>query len=283
MMNRVLVAGMPNSGKSTFIGALRHVLVAQDIPSALELTNLSSNETHLNKLENDWLDGTKVPRTQSSTETWVEFKLRDNETGNSVTLALPDLRGESFEQPATLGRCDDELLAEIVAADGLMLFTNADREDDKLMISDVADILEGDPEPQPPVKAKKFDPREMPEEAKIVELLQYVNRAPRYGKRRRLALLISAWDVVETSLKDEPDAWLASNCAMLEQFLRYNADLWEVRVYGVSAQGGKLPRDRERLLKITKPSERIRIKGYGAHAHDITSPLRWLISGPRDS
>jgi hypothetical protein len=119
----------------------------------------------------------------------------------------------------------------------------------------------------------------MPEEAKVVELLQMMNRRPAPPRPRKLAVLVSGWDAVQ-SVNDAalPDTWMAANRPMVEQFLRYNADLWTCRFYGVSAQGGVLPRDKEQLVAMRKPSERIRIAGHGASAHDLTSPIRWLMA-----
>ncbi|MBA4760006.1 MAG: hypothetical protein H2052_17075 [Sphingosinicella sp.] len=280
-MNRILVAGMPSSGKSTYIAALRHVLVANEISCVLELVGLSPEESHLNRLELDWVDGKMVQRTQSASETWVELQIRDRTTQESIVLALPDLKGESFEQPATLGHLQDDLQKELEAASSVMLFTSADREDDKLLISDIADILDNSDDTDVP--GQPFDAREMPEEVKIVELLQFANRRPRLSRQRKLALIVSAWDVVADCAQTEPYYWLATNCAMLEQFLRFNSHLWDVRVYGISAQGGRLPEDRERLMKISKPSERIKVVGHGAEQHDITAPLRWLIASQHPS
>jgi len=277
MMNRILVAGMPSSGKSTYIAALRHALVAKDVSCALELVGLSQEEAHLNKLELTWVDGKEMQRTRSANETWVELEIRDRATQESVVLALPDLKGESFEQPATLGLLQEDLQHELSSASSVMLFTSADREDDKLLISDMADIL-GDLPADADIAATPFDAREMPEEVKIVELLQFANRRPQFGRQRKLALIASAWDVVEGQMQTEPERWLTANRAMLDQFLRYNSHLWDVRVYGISAQGGRLPEDRDRLMKFSKPSERIQVVGYGADRHDISAPLRWLIA-----
>jgi len=77
-----------------------------------------------------------------------------------------------------------------------------------------------------------------------------------------------------------PDYWLKTRRPMLAQFLETNDDIWELRVYGVSAQGGRLPQDKEALEKIRRPSERIRIAGHDAGAHDISAPLRWLLHSP---
>jgi hypothetical protein len=277
LINRILVAGMPSSGKSTYIAALRHALVAKDVSCALELVSLAQEETHLNKLEVAWVDGREMQRTQSANETWVELQIRDRATEESIVLALPDLKGESFEQPATLGLLQEELQRELISASSIMLFTSADREDDKLLISDMADII-GDAPLGADAAAIPFDPREMPEEVKIVELLQFANRRPQLSRQRKLALILSAWDVVDVQARAEPERWLTANSTMLDQFLRYNSHLWEVRVYGISAQGGKLPDDRDRLMKISKPSERIHVVGHGADRHDISAPLRWLIA-----
>lgn len=124
----------------------------------------------------------------------------------------------------------------------------------------------------------KFTPEGMAEEVKIVEFLQMANRRPLYPKPRKLALIASAWDVVEMEEGITPERWLAQNRPMLAQFLASNADLWEVRIYGVSAQGGKLPERKAELKGMLNQSERVRIIGHGAALHDLTAPLRWLIT-----
>jgi Double-GTPase 1 len=278
MNHRILVAGMPNSGKSTFLVALHYVLIAQEVETALELTGLSTDAAHLNKLESDWIDGRKVERTKSSTETWIELKIRDRASGKEGVLTLPDLRGESFEHPATLGQIDEELLSELAETDSILLFINADKEDDRALISDFGDLLDSESEHGTLPSVKPFDPREMPEDVKIVELLQLVNRSPRFARKRNLALLISAWDAVEEKSELDPESWLHQSATMLSQFLRHNQHLWNVRIYGVSAQGGSLPRDQAKLVKISKPTKRVRVVGRDAGAHDLTAPVQWLIS-----
>lgn len=270
-MKHQLIVGMPESGKSTFIAAMRHVLLSNTVDTELELTGLADEEKHLNDLERDWLECKEVQRTKPGTEGWVQFRVRDRATGEEAVLSVPDLRGEAFEQPACSGQCQRELYDAVAVSDGILLFTNAEREDDALLISDLGDILDGDGEN---ADISSFNPYDLPEEVKIVEFLQMANRRPIQFKRRRVALIVSAWDVVPEGM--EPEAWLAEKRPMLAQFLRYNAELWDVRVYGVSAQGGRLPQDRKRLARVRTPAERIRLVGHGANRHDLTSPLRWL-------
>ena len=275
-MRRQLIVGMPASGKSTFIAALRHLLVADEVATELELTALSDEESHVNELEADWLACREVQRTKTATEGWVEFRVRNRATGAQSVLSVPDLRGETFEQPLCAGRCNRELYDALGDADALLLFTNADRPDDASLISDFNDMLDGLEQPagkNPGPMPVPFDPMAMPEETKIVEFLQMANRRPLRPKLRRIGIVVSAWDVVSDA--STPEEWFAERRPMIDQFLSNNADLWEVRLYGVSAIGGKLPRDRKKLNKM-KPSERIVLVGEQTAPHDLTAPLSWL-------
>lgn len=273
-MNRQLIVGMPNSGKSTFIAALRHQLVANEVETSLILNGLAAEEEHLNRLEQEWLNLQPVQRTKPSTEGWVELNIKDRNSGTQSSLLIPDLRGEAFEQPACTGQCPKDLYDELTNSDGLLLFTNADKPDDCLLIDDLHDLL---PPGQNPIQSTPFRAEHMPEEVKVVELLQTINRSPQYSRNRKLAIIVSAWDVVSHQSENVvPATWFAINRPMLSQFLATNLDNWTVRVYGVSAQGGRLPEDQDKLANII-PSERIKVFGYGASLHDLSAPLRWLM------
>lgn len=272
-MNRQLIVGMPNSGKSTFIAALRHLLVANEVETSLLLNRLAADEGHLNRLEKEWLNLSPVQRTKPSTEGWVELNIKNKTTNEESSLLIPDLRGEAFEQPACTGQCSTELYSALVDSSGLLLFTNADKADDSLLLDDLQDLLPAGSTSQPlPFKAE-----DMPEEVKIVELLQTINRNRRSSRMRHLAIIISAWDVVAANSGEaSPYAWFKSKRPMLSQFLESNSDKWTTRVYGVSAQGGKLPRDQAKLEEVT-PSKRVIVVGHGAAVHDLSAPLNWLM------
>jgi hypothetical protein len=229
------------------------------------------------------------------------LKIRIRTTGETAELSIPDLRGEAFEQPACISQCRTELLAALSNSDGLLLFTNADRQDDMMLIDDISDMFDGiDPGGEEPTAAlsdeakvegqangseqqdtgehQGFDPSDMPEEVKVVEFLQVANRRPLQEKKRKIGVLVSAWDVVPVAESDEPEKWFRSNRPMLAQFLDANSNLWELRVYGVSAQGGKLPEQKEKLERISCQSKRIQIVGDDVAEHDLSAPLHWLMS-----
>jgi hypothetical protein len=199
--------------------------------------------------------------------------------------------------------------------DGILLFTNADRGADDVRLEQFAELLVDDNtmlEDKPtsldqvsadaviiPVDVQAqdggvtgrdpsiqnettqddfvaFDPRNMPEEPLLVEMLQILNRPPRAPKKRMIAVVVSAWDEIdEPSLA--PEDWLRRNRPMVWQFLRCNSALWKVRVYGVSAQGGRLPQDKV-ALQGKVPGQRVQIVGHGARPHDLTAPIEWLMT-----
>lgn len=295
-MTKVIAAGMPASGKSTFIAALTHLLTAEQVPTELRLAKLSEDEGHLSRLEEAWLAAAKLDRTKKSSEQWVSFLVADTQTKAESELLVPDLRGELFAQPATVGRCQRRLWEALIDCDGLLLFTNADAPIDDLMVDQVSQMAEGIVGRGPAIssapldagreqsgagssqnnfEASKFRADDMPEEAKLVELLQIMNRFPSFPKRRRLALIVSAWDVVDDH---DPLNWISVNRPMLHQYLKHAVDLWEVRFYGVSAQGGDLPKEQGKLRAIRFPSERVRVVGPEVGPHDLTSIVKWVAS-----
>jgi hypothetical protein len=116
----------------------------------------------------------------------------------------------------------------------------------------------------------------------LVDLLQCLQRQPFEAKPMKVALVVSAWDLAPDGGTDA-EKWLKDRYPLLAQFLANSEGILDLRVYGVSAQGGRLSKkkdgpgpDRERLLAIVPASKRIRIIGPEAAEHDLTRPLLWL-------
>ena len=294
-MTTVVLAGTPKSGKSTFVAALSHLLNSGELPTTLSLTRLSADEHHLSWLQERWLDAELVDRTKKQTESWVTFHIEDvgSEQPAQGDLLVPDLRGELFTQPATMGVCDRALLGALQASTAILLFTSAEAPTDNVTIGEINEIMaatgheepEQPEEPEEPKEAKEakdsqsnFVPDNMPEQVKLVELLQAINRQHRQASRRRLAVIVSAWDIVQEVTPDTTaEQWMQQNRPMLDQFLKSNGDLWDVSVFGVSAQGGVLPRDAEKFKKLAKQSSRIVVSTQGHTSHDLTSIIAWAM------
>jgi hypothetical protein len=108
-----------------------------------------------------------------------------------------------------------------------------------------------------------------------VDVLQFVMWLREERQLPRIALMISAWDLVTAPLS--PPEWLERRLPLLSQFLMASVRDRELRVYGISAQGGDLQRDRAALQLARNASERIRvIEGRKEH-HDLSAPIKWLL------
>lgn len=125
---------------------------------------------------------------------------------------------------------------------------------------------------------REWEPKLLPAQVRIVQLLSDFIRPPFTPRSRRLAIMISAWDLTR-GMKLTPRQWLAANMPLVEQFLRANGDSFKHQVYGVSAQGVNLE-DQPAVGEAAKltPSRRIQIVGPEDEGHDLTAPLVWLMS-----
>ncbi|MDR8402241.1 hypothetical protein NE850_38650 [Paraburkholderia sp. USG1] len=295
-----LILGMPSSGKSTFIAALGEVLMSDDVESSFKTEFLDDAQKHMVALHDRWLTFQELDRTKTGQENWLSFHLIARD-GTRALIQLPDLSGESIRDAVVTGLYPNELHDALADCNGILLFTKTSTKFDDVLLYEVSDLIQASPtetaaepaaettassQPEdgkptndaktPPV-APRFSAQDMPEQPKIVQLLQTVTDL-RPAKRRRLAIILSAWDTVDDSVT--PDEWFDQNRTMLAQYLESNESHWDVRVYGISAQGGSLPRDKKRLQKIIKPSERVSIVGHGALTHDLCAPIKWLMQNP---
>ena len=94
----------------------------------------------------------------------------------------------------------------------------------------------------------------------------------------QLAIVASAWDLVE-DLGMSPREWLQSELPLLDQFLTTNTRTVNWEIYGVSAQGGRFPKDAEKLRRTSRPTQRIKVVGPAGESHDITQPIYWAMLG----
>ena len=272
MKPNIVLVGLPKSGKSSFLAALRHLMISREVSTAINLERFAGNEAHANALSAHWHDVLPFGRTSMLEEGQVAVIGSKRDTGDPVTLDLPDLSGERFRQLAGSRTCVASLQSALLGADGVLLFVNAWKEFEDASKDEVGHTAAMAPEP--------WDPEGMPEQAHLLEILNFLNRYPAPAKRRRVALIVSAWDVVDPD-HTCPSSWLEQHRFMLWRFLSNNRALFDTRAYGVSALGGD-PEDPETAVKLrafAEPSRRIAIVGHGAGQHDLTAPLLWLAGG----
>ena len=294
------IVGLPRSGKTTFLAALWYLIGSGEVPTSMVLEHYSGDYKYINALEESWLKCEEMPRTSSLAGVGdVNMLINDKTSGNKITLRFPDLAGEVFEAQIASRSCSESYFNYFSLDGGILLFVNADRKTDGLTHLDLAGILGGDFDegdqglavntaqvdldklPAGEQEAEisvEWSAKLIPEQVQLVELLQFLQRKPFVRKARKLAIIVSAWDIVSNAELD-PSAWLKREFPLLYQFVESNPDSFEFRVYGVSAQGGPVTGSKRAELLQMVPSTRIRCVGPGIDGHDITTPLVWL-SGP---
>jgi hypothetical protein len=239
---------------------------------------------YLEEIAQAWSEGWRVGRTQQVEE--VKINLRDPSSNADMVLEFADLSGETYERAFATRLCTPAFIELVKDAAGVLLFVSADRVLDDVTILDAF----GDLSEENHVKAVSreddggeevpWNPEKTPLQVQIVDLLQTLQLAPFIKRPFKIAVIVSAWDL---SAETSAETWLEKKMPLLDQYLRNGEGATDMRVYGVSAQGGKLTKkgeppsvDRERLLSIVPASKRILIVGNDVSEHDLTAPIKWL-------
>jgi hypothetical protein len=293
-----VMIGLPEAGKTTYLAALWHVLCSNEVDGSLTLARLEGDQTYLNQIREAWARASTIGRTNPGKEPNLCFLLKD-EAGNELAIRVPDLSGEAFEAD-WVDRTMEKERAEILSdVSGAMLFINPQNVRSEVLISAVADDateLEDDDEPgdegstdtqqtedtdqngdgaDGPGDSTEWRAELAPTQIQLVDLLQIVLRL---NERRPLFLVVvvSAWDEIKQNIK--PENWVKRELPLLWQFLTSNPNDLKSTYLGISAQGGDLEKDGDRLKGIDIPSERISVVPMtDGISHDITRPLRWLM------
>jgi len=296
-----VVMGLPESGKTTFLAALWHLIEAGDTDCQLALDGYKGNLTYLNKISEAWRTFQNVPRTPYGEEVDVSIGLRNQITGERGNAFFPDVAGEVFDRQVIDRRCRSDFVDAVSADDGVLFFITANTHEDFLSLAELNERLGiaagvvpknvGGAAPvtnnggeeglgaNPAVHGRDWRREDIPRQVKIVQILSDLQRSPFAQRRRRVAIMISAWDLAR-GMNMTPRAWLASHMPLVDQYLTTNSIAFEHEIYGVSAQGVDLRNAAavDEAAKLPQSSRRIQILGPEGEGHDLTLPLVWLMS-----
>lgn len=279
----VLLSGLAEAGKSTWLAALWQVFEEDGFDSALTLEAYLGEQSYIAELNRVWTRCERVDRTPLQSPGAVAVQLRDR-AGAQVRLEVPDLSGELFREHWAQRHWEPAFDRQVQAANGLLLMISTLTEG-VLMLRDIEEVSksgqdDADAHKDMPsgevAEIPEWDPRQTPPQVQLVEHLQFV--ALRRSQRPLpVAVVFSAWDQIQAAPYEiEPREWLRREQPLLDQFLAANEDLFPSAIYGVSAQGGDLEKDRERMLAM-EPIERLEVVEEGQSSHDLTVPLAWLV------
>ena len=281
MSSQILLAGLPASGKSTFIAALWYVVKNPDsCPGCLALDVLGGDKEYLNALTAHWLCCSDLHRTnpERAADDLLELS---TPSGDRFGLSLPDHRGENFMKVWTDRNWQEEFTVAARAASGLLLFVRGDDIIQPISIRAVGG--NGTPEDEDvgeeEVEAKPFDPREVPTQVVLVDMLQLAVRV-RLGRPLRTAVMVTARDALNPVERDLPVAdFVGRELPLLSQYLAANPVDHPAKMWSISAQGGDYERDGKELAEKGEPASRIEVVEEDAQcSHDITNPIKWLLA-----
>ena len=280
-MHQGLLVGLPESGKTTFIAALWHVIASQDVEGALALEVLDAPVDHLNALRGSWLRFEETSRTSISAEEISTIKIGVNDGSTSTEIVIPDLAGESIQRGLIERRWPEGFARLVRDSTGVLLFIHPEKLSDSWSIGDAIGIAGEEERPylasgtSEESAAADWSPDAIETQVMLVDLLQLL--CCHIEKERfRLAVIVSAWDLVVS--QELPLEWLAKELPLLDQFLISAHSRLDFRVYGISAQGGQLPEEFDSLSAYEKASDRIQVVLDGLSSHDITAPIRWALN-----
>jgi hypothetical protein len=279
-----VIIGLPESGKTTFLAALWHLITERDVETVLRFHTLRSGEaSHLNEIAARWRDAKVQDRTAVGGNRLVSMNLKDA-TDTPVRVTFPDVPGEAYRRMCEERDCAPEV-AQILKAGGVLLFIHADTIHPPTWVVDEVALSRAVGLPIPDGEAVPWHPRLAPTQVQLVDLLQLLRSAPLDVGPRRLAIMLSAWDKAAGEGLS-PQAYLEAKLPLLAQYLRRGVHGWTWRVYGLSAQGGDYDAigpdaahkpEAEALRNLDRPSTRIRLVRDKLETHDLTEPLAWLM------
>ncbi len=277
--SELLILGLPDSGKSSFIQAVDEALKHAQDADDLCFDGLSEDRSYLNEGKLTFLAGDPLERTKlHKANTSVELLFAHRPSGKCGRLILPDEKGETFKNHWIDRRWEAQFEQRLENISGVLMFVHADakaRNDERLGIL-ARSFGKPDQEVSP------WSLGEASTQVQMVELLQFIAEHPRIQFPLRSAVLISAWDTVENA-KDsppirpqDPAIFLSREWPLLSQYLSTNPEAWTTKIFGVSAYGGVPGKLADEVVSL-QAHERSKLKLDAANFGPVTTPLKWML------
>ena len=270
-MNRnFYIIGFPESGKTSFIGALGYYLISdnQDI-SELQLDEVNDME-YINKVASEWAKCKKVDRTSKNVLYQVALNLIDRQN-NKIVVSLPDQSGEMFRDIINNRSIAEDKYAQLSDCEEVLVFINPSKIKRDALIPEIPEMIR---------ESATDDNIEFPNrplmsiQAEYVQILEYLYHIR--NKKTHIKVIVSAWDMYVKDMYKEPEQVLKDKVPLIWQYLQTNQEYFECEYWGISAQGGSLDnkKSQQKLAGYDNPIKRILVVNYlGKKSNDITKIL----------
>lgn len=290
----LLLLGLAGTGKTNFLVALDAVLDDQSDVDGLIHAEKAEDRTYLQPLKEKWLRGEVLEHTsRQQPPPPHQLLVRHPATGTTAGLHLPDLAGETFDAHFVTRSFPQEFADRLQHAPGVLLFLHCDHNGDHAIL-DNPGLMEPTPvqEPHSAISVNKsvkdWQLEDAAQQVKLVDLLQFIAETKRWQGPLRIAVIISAWDLVENApnlgphssakIPNDPEKFFSIHWPLLDQYLLSHKDIFRFRIFGVSARGGGASEaDIARLTNLDRPCDRIIVVDGALRSNDLTRPVRWLL------
>lgn len=273
---KILIAGLPDAGKSSYIGALNGIM-SQDGEFCLSRAQEKASEwTYVNSLTEKWLDCQIVDHSTDGETKYIKWPLMKKD-GQKVVITIPDMKGETYYD--IINNEFDPKLAEFCkGATGILFFVN---NMNRLILKEHAMKLikeeDGeDKEEKSPATTKaeadklKLNVANMPDVTKNLLVIRYLRELMGNVK---IVVAVSAWDEKKNYPKVED--YFKKVCPAIYNYVKQNFDTH--MFCGVSAQGAKYGQNGLNLNTLTETGKRAYVFTT-EKIYDLSLPLDFLIS-----
>lgn len=284
-LRSVILVGVPDSGKTNFLGRLWETL--RNKKGKLLCPSPPNNIKYLEEVVAHLHKGNFAPRSDKAREelrkdVTLPVRMTDSNSNDVVEVVVPDVSGELWNKVVDTLEIPQEWMEELERSSGAMLFVRVHSELNINPLDWVTTrkLLRQENELPP-------DEDKIPTQVILSELLRFLELKLRHhadGSKPRVAIIVSAWDLLdpETSAKG-PSAFLRAQFPLFAGRIKGERKL-DVRAFGVSIVGGDfLDQDFQSKYLRGDPDTAgfvvAETEEGSTIVSDITLPMAWLIGG----
>ncbi|RGF20886.1 hypothetical protein DW175_00260 [Bacteroides sp. AM16-15] len=280
-ITKCMIAGLPSSGKSTYIGALWYNLMhpAKDekVKLVADKTNLPDDISVLNKLSDAYKDMKPIDRNYTDKNESVQINLKVQDSDEKLQVEIPDFLGENFRDLIELK--ESNILGDwLEETDALAFFISdvnpGEFEDDHK--------IEDDEEQFPDKDIAPFKISDISAAAMNIMILKSLIKRKKFKK---IVIVLSWWDKKTDNGRNivNPYTYLKEQSPALFNFIKYHIP--KAEIVGLSSQGLEYPKEdhaefhelKKELKYKTREGKRSFVEVGDNIFHDLSIPLYMLI------
>jgi len=268
MNKKYYIIGLPDSGKTSFIGALGYYLISNETNDSVFYIDNTNDMDYISQVAEQWVKCEKAIRTNETAFYNISLNLQNKETDSKINVTMPDQSGETFRHIINRKAIDEEMYKQLCECEEILVFINPSRIKRDTLIPDIPEEIRTETD----AKVEMTSEPHLNIQAEYVQMLQYL-----YYIRKNsinLKIIVSAWDMYSEC--ELPEKVLKDRVPLVWQYLHTNEEHFHCEYWGISAQGGDLSieKEKQKLLEYENNIERIIVVNHrGEKSNDITSIL----------